>query len=603
VRASSSYPPEFKELFLDLFQDNNRFNVKFQIGKIASGVSGDTKTDLSNPTLNTITISPSFLLNNNKMTIAKTMKQKLKSILRVIALCLILLLSSCEKDLYENTISENHQIILKKVSLRDSYLKSNLELFKCVDKLQNKKIDSQAKLISDNENGFYFDDQNGIYIENGKTKSYTFPIYRANSDGKIENLVFSLNKSGNYDAYTVKYDFSEEEFRYLTKQELKQKQVKYTPISYTPTSTTGRIGVMCTENWTGVTTSLYGNCTQTHSNNETCTPMTTTTWVLTSTDCYSTDGGDPGDLNNISTTPVINNADTSLEVLGITREQYNWLTKQSPALKSCVYAFAAEPEEGISRADAVYFLMSNLQVTNSLTIFLVLNNTVDGKVFTKWAIDYLMQNPNVTLQQFLNWFSPDAIGEESTESQNVTYWDNPNLTFPQQSLPTFDDFFSAYPPSSTTALQLCTQIGGQILILHNNIVAQNKKMNTCAVRLSRALNYSGVTIPNVSGTKLGDDGKYYFTFASDMNKWMKKTFGTNPVEPPGPLNLNHYRYTKAQILANPQILAGKKGIFSMVSSNPDWSSGHCDLLFDDVTCLNNCHFEGPIGYIDIWILP
>jgi hypothetical protein len=347
------------------------------------------------------------------------MEQKLKSILRVIALCLILLLSSCEKDLYENAISENHQIILKKISLRDSYLKSNLELFKCVDKLQNKKIDSQAKLISDNENGFYFDDQNGIYIENGKTKSYTFPIYRANSDDKIENLVFSLNKSGNYDAYTVKYDFSEEEFRYLTKQELKQKQVKYTPISYTPTSTTGRIGVMCTENWTGVTTSLYGNCTQTHSNNETCTPMTTTTWVLTSTDCYSTDGGDPGDLNNISTTPVINNADTSLEVLGITREQYNWLTKQNPSLKSCVYAFAAEPEEGIYRYDAVYFLMTNLQLTNSLTNFLVLNNNVDGQAFAVEMITSMINNDGYS-------------GDSSMGDYDV---DNVNYTGPKQLIP------------------------------------------------------------------------------------------------------------------------------------------------------------------------
>lgn len=64
--------PEFKKLFLDLFQDSNRFNVKFLIGNIASGASGDTDTDLSNPTLNTITISPGFLMSNNKMTIAKT---------------------------------------------------------------------------------------------------------------------------------------------------------------------------------------------------------------------------------------------------------------------------------------------------------------------------------------------------------------------------------------------------------------------------------------------------------------------------------------------------------------------------------------------------
>ena len=63
---------EFKRLFLDLFEDNNRFNVKFQIGSVANGANGNTDTDLSNPTLNIITISPQYLLNSNKMEIAKT---------------------------------------------------------------------------------------------------------------------------------------------------------------------------------------------------------------------------------------------------------------------------------------------------------------------------------------------------------------------------------------------------------------------------------------------------------------------------------------------------------------------------------------------------
>lgn len=64
--------PEFKALFIDLFDDNNRFNVKFVIGDITSGANGNTNTDLSNPTLNLITISPTFLKNANKMEIAKT---------------------------------------------------------------------------------------------------------------------------------------------------------------------------------------------------------------------------------------------------------------------------------------------------------------------------------------------------------------------------------------------------------------------------------------------------------------------------------------------------------------------------------------------------
>lgn len=64
--------PEFKKLFLDLFQDNSRFNVKFEIGNVSNGANGNTNTDLNNPTLNTIIISPTFLNNSNKMEIAKT---------------------------------------------------------------------------------------------------------------------------------------------------------------------------------------------------------------------------------------------------------------------------------------------------------------------------------------------------------------------------------------------------------------------------------------------------------------------------------------------------------------------------------------------------
>lgn len=64
--------PEFKLLFIDLFQDNSRFNVKFEIGNVLNGANGNTNTDLNNPTLNTITISPAFLNSSNKMEIAKT---------------------------------------------------------------------------------------------------------------------------------------------------------------------------------------------------------------------------------------------------------------------------------------------------------------------------------------------------------------------------------------------------------------------------------------------------------------------------------------------------------------------------------------------------
>jgi hypothetical protein len=65
--------PEFKTLFIDLFQNNNRFNVEFKIGQLNSGTNGNTSVIIGGfPISNTITINPAFLNSANKMEIAKT---------------------------------------------------------------------------------------------------------------------------------------------------------------------------------------------------------------------------------------------------------------------------------------------------------------------------------------------------------------------------------------------------------------------------------------------------------------------------------------------------------------------------------------------------
>jgi hypothetical protein len=88
---------------------------------------------------------------------------------------------------------------------------------------------------------------------------------------------------------------------------------------------------------------------------------------------------------------------------------------------------------------------------------------------------------------------------------------------------------------------------------------------------------------------------------------MRKTFGTNPATSTTPLNTNHYSYNQTQAGVNgvnlPGLLNGKKGIYSIYSSNFNWATGHADLLNPDATCGNNCHFaDAPIYRLDIWIL-
>ncbi len=64
--------PKFKEMFIDMFQNNSHYEVKFQIGNIPSGANGTTDTNLSNPTCNIITLDKNFINTFNKMEIAKT---------------------------------------------------------------------------------------------------------------------------------------------------------------------------------------------------------------------------------------------------------------------------------------------------------------------------------------------------------------------------------------------------------------------------------------------------------------------------------------------------------------------------------------------------
>jgi hypothetical protein len=323
------------------------------------------------------------------------MKQKLQKITKLILFCFVIILSSCEKDLYEEALEPRNELKIINVSLEKLSKLDNEKLFKKVNEIRIKRKKTLDKIIIDSINNFYFDDTNGIEIErqNGY-KSYTFPINREHNDGKIENLLFSKKLNGEYDAYIVKYDFTEEELNDFTHKDITKRKVKYTAVNHAKLPTTGRLGVICFDNWTAITTSLYGDCTETHSNGVTCSPTTTTTWVLTSTDCYFTGGGDDSLYDSgISTVPIATNtADTGLEALGITREQLNWLKIQNTTLKAIIGTYTAEPEEGPSMSDVINYLIANPDVNKNLTDYLDQNNTPEAKAFAIETVNYFIAN-------------------------------------------------------------------------------------------------------------------------------------------------------------------------------------------------------------------
>ncbi len=233
-----------------------------------------------------------------------------------------------------------------------------------------------------------------------------------------------------------------------------------------------------------------------------------------------------------------------------------------------------------------------------------------GLPYGTWAINHLSLNPLLSFSAFQNHFM--TLPEGKDDSYNQTYWDDPNLFFPQQSLPAFNSFKNAFPKRTdqlyNTAQKLYSSIGGELLNIYNT--SPLLFQNTCALRISKALNYSGVTIPSGIDRFQGADGKYYFINSKALLIWMKKTFGT-----PSGTNYLIESQGGAQGLFFPVYLEFKKGIYIMTPNNPDGcptnttpqtgfcATGHADLI-ENGRCDGGCHFNalGGVKEIFIWEL-
>jgi len=281
-----------------------------------------------------------------------------------------------------------------------------------------------------------------------------------------------------------------------------------------------------------------------------------------------------------------------------------WTSYQLPNANSAAYQLIRDLH--ITDYNTQVFLANNQTLVDGLTNYLqVQGYTQDNENQATWGISYLMANSSVTFSVFANQFLGSSEGTDGT--YDSAYWDDPNLSFTQQNLPSWSNFTAAFPlntnPLYDSPYKMYNSVGGQAGAMY-----AGPNTNTCALRMSRGLNYSGITIPNIPGkTYKGADNKYYFLSAIEINKWMRKTFGTNDGDPTTPLNTNHYHYTGAQAGPHgvnlPTLLNGKKGIYSLVSSDYRWATGHADLLNSDGTCGNECHFyDAPILYIDVWVL-
>ena len=160
----------------------------------------------------------------------KNNTQILRLLLGLLSLFLIgIALSSCEA---EKDFAKDSKIIVKRCSMKDVNLRSDIKLNNAVNylkRLQAKSLQDNpnSKVVFDDKSGLYYDDEKGIYISKDGKESYTFPVIQSDSTVKIKNITFNKNSRNAYDVYIVKYDYSKEDLSNYTKEELNQREIKY----------------------------------------------------------------------------------------------------------------------------------------------------------------------------------------------------------------------------------------------------------------------------------------------------------------------------------------------------------------------------------------
>ncbi len=183
---------------------------------------------------------------------------------------------------------------------------------------------------------------------------------------------------------------------------------------------------------------------------------------------------------------------------------------------------------------------------------------------------------------------PTSEGNDGNAS-DFNYNDYSNIQTQTQTLPGRNAFYNAFPKMGTAGMlapQVYQLIGGSIYNSHiNDPITYG---NACALRVSRALNYSGNPVPvfrNNAGqqrTQRGADNLNYILDAASMLAYMKKTFPNN-----SPLHLVNKTPTEYKTALN-----GKWGIYIMIPKNTTTfgATGHADF-WSNTGCLSGCYFD------------
>lgn len=434
---------------------------------------------------------------------------------------------------------------------------------------------------ADSQNMLVLDTDHAKYIAYGDSHSYTFAVTNSPKGQGLENVSFFFQKDGGYRIFLVHYDLTEKEIDALSSQDViendslnSQKVIHIEPEDIDAVeldenfSTIKRNDVVGRRggcpNYIYVPYCTYGN----HPGGQTIYGDPCPGHALRKVCSGGGGGGTGGGGGNGGGSGGFGDSDDGgVVTVPITSNEAkfdNFFSQLSPVLKD--------------------FLNDNSLLRMQIEFFLIENDFSQGSIsFGKAAIEALMGDGETI--------------EGADQNFDNNFWSN-NPLFPQKQLPSFEDFSAAYPKlnqGKMPANQVFNLIGGNVLSLANI----NGYTNACAARVSRALNYSGVSIPSIPGiTFEGADNKYYFLGARNLFEWMKKTFGVPD------LSLNQSEVGTAGFdffsAAN-----GNSGIYIMIPNYPAQfgASGHADIF--NGSKFNAGGYLNPAGglhSVNLWVL-
>lgn len=516
------------------------------------------------------------------------MKTRIKLLTRLLLVTLLFSFIGCSEDLYDDNIFSS-----KKIKITE---KKFNELSK------NERFSNLISLIIDNNNArrSELEDQFGFTISEGNVKiietdtltSYTMLIHR---DGitdttYFENLVVQNDIYDNKKVAIFKYIPSSitasghNSFQF-------QGNIQKTNIDFSDGSQNAIqsdcfvVQTMCNESWNNPGTAGGSHAATSKCTNPNflytikylalCAPdnggfepgggAPIDFWTFFGYGNTASGGGGPTDnghptapqdyeIPEITTSPILNSVNSD-EIRNIN------LYYQSLSYQELQWVMA-DPNHQIIFNQLIQYLRNN-------------NWSLESKNFARELIEDLVNFP---ISEGNDGNAPDFNYEDYSNVQTQT-----------QSLPNRNGFYNVFPKiraAGMPAFQVYQLIGGTIL--NSRINQPEKYKNACALRVSRALNYSGNQIPvfynneGIQRTQKGADNLNYILDAASLLAYMKKTFPNS-----NPIHLVNKTPTQFKSAIN-----GKWGIYIMLpkDSASFGATGHADF-WSNTGCLSGSYFD------------